>query len=290
MRLWLTGSRARRDADRQHPGGTDPAVDIRGHPVQLPALIQLHRIGRSVRGVTLNPAPSRTRKIGVRRDPGRNGRQIRSLSAIVTALRSCTPMGGSRKPPSRVSLRCCLARAALGPGWPHWPGTGHPGGPPVPAAHRPGPVRRRHLLTAPTRQPPVISGGQRLVCVPVPARGSPDTQRRWSTDCCSHPGRCVSPVQAAARTLSVQLSPRPPYRVTSGRVVGWPRIRAGQSVHGWAQVGSNHRPLACKAKTATESHQLPESIYVPELLKLCRKMPVSAWKSVHDGSRYWFPD
>jgi hypothetical protein len=35
--------------------------------------------------------------------------------------------------------------------------------------------------------------------------------------------------------------------VTSGNITGRPRVRAGQNVYGWAQVDSNHRPLACKA-------------------------------------------
>jgi len=57
----------------------------------------------------------------------------------------------------------------------------------------------------------------------------------------------------------------------------------------WAQLGSNQRPLACKAKTTAESCQLLDSDYWSELLRLCRKMPGGAWKSVHGGSRKWLP-
>jgi len=57
----------------------------------------------------------------------------------------------------------------------------------------------------------------------------------------------------------------------------------------WAQLGSNQRPLACKAKTATESHQLSESPYALKLLKLCLKMSRGAWESLQGGSRKWLP-
>jgi hypothetical protein len=60
-------------------------------------------------------------------------------------------------------------------------------------------------------------------------------------------------------------------------------------VYGWAQVDSNHRPLACKAKKTAKSTQLTESNYASELLKLCQRMPGNAWKSMHGGSRKWLP-
>jgi len=37
------------------------------------------------------------------------------------------------------------------------------------------------------------------------------------------------------------------------------------------------------------SYQLPGSACAFDLLKLCRKMPGSAWKSLHGGSRKWLP-
>src|SRR6516165_6143410 len=58
----------------------------------------------------------------------------------------------------------------------------------------------------------------------------------------------------------------------------------------WAQVGSNHRLLACKAETGKEYAQLPASAHASELRKPCPEMPSGAWKSLHGGSRKWFPE
>jgi hypothetical protein len=58
----------------------------------------------------------------------------------------------------------------------------------------------------------------------------------------------------------------------------------------WAQLGSNQRPLACKARIPRRSLQVPGPTCVLEVQKLSLSLPGSAWRSVHDGSRYWFPD
>src|SRR5262249_22817706 len=57
----------------------------------------------------------------------------------------------------------------------------------------------------------------------------------------------------------------------------------------WAQVGSNHRLLACKAENGQEYAQLPGPVHAGELRKPCPEMPWGAWGSLHGGSRKWFP-
>ena len=56
----------------------------------------------------------------------------------------------------------------------------------------------------------------------------------------------------------------------------------------WAQVGSNHRLLACKAEYGTEYAQLSVLVYVFDLRKPRLEMPLGAWKSLHGSSRKWF--
>ena len=58
----------------------------------------------------------------------------------------------------------------------------------------------------------------------------------------------------------------------------------------WAQVGSNHRHLACKAESGQEYAQLSASAHPPELRKPCPEMPWGGWNSLHGGSRKWFPE
>ena len=58
----------------------------------------------------------------------------------------------------------------------------------------------------------------------------------------------------------------------------------------WAQVGSNHRHLACKAEYGQEYAQLSALVYASDLRKPCPEMPWGAWESVHGGSRKWFPE
>jgi hypothetical protein len=58
----------------------------------------------------------------------------------------------------------------------------------------------------------------------------------------------------------------------------------------WAQVGSNHRLLACKAEYGKEYAQLPELVHASELRKPCLEVPWGAWESLHGGSRKWFPE
>ena len=55
-------------------------------------------------------------------------------------------------------------------------------------------------------------------------------------------------------------------------------------------MGSNHRPLACKAEYGQEYTQLSGSAHASELRKPCLEMPKGAWKSLHGGSRKWFPE
>jgi hypothetical protein len=55
-------------------------------------------------------------------------------------------------------------------------------------------------------------------------------------------------------------------------------------------VGSNHRLLACKAENGKDYAQLPGPAHLPELRKPCPEMPGGAWKSLHGGSRKWFPE
>ena len=57
----------------------------------------------------------------------------------------------------------------------------------------------------------------------------------------------------------------------------------------WAQVGSNHRHLACKAEYGQEYAQLAGPAHASELRKPCPEMPSGAWESLHGGSRKWFP-
>ena len=58
----------------------------------------------------------------------------------------------------------------------------------------------------------------------------------------------------------------------------------------WAQVGSNHRHLACKAEYGQEYTQLSGLVHALELRKPCPEMPWGAWESLHGGSRKWFPE
>src|SRR5215472_4206522 len=58
----------------------------------------------------------------------------------------------------------------------------------------------------------------------------------------------------------------------------------------WAQVGSNHRLLACKAEYGKEYAQLSGPVHAAELRKPCPEMPWGAWESLHGGSRKWFPE
>jgi hypothetical protein len=55
-------------------------------------------------------------------------------------------------------------------------------------------------------------------------------------------------------------------------------------------VGSNHRHLACKAENGQEYAQLTGPVHAAELPKQCLEMPQDAWKSLHGGSRKWFPE
>jgi len=58
----------------------------------------------------------------------------------------------------------------------------------------------------------------------------------------------------------------------------------------WAQVGSNHRLLACKAEYGKDYAQLSGPVHTAELRKPCREVPQGAWGSLHGGSRKWFPE
>jgi hypothetical protein len=55
-------------------------------------------------------------------------------------------------------------------------------------------------------------------------------------------------------------------------------------------VGSNHRPLACKAEYGQDYAQLTALVHASELQKQCPEMPWGAWESLHGGSRKWFPE
>ena len=55
-------------------------------------------------------------------------------------------------------------------------------------------------------------------------------------------------------------------------------------------MGSNHRLLACKAEYGKEYAQFTALVYAFDLRKPCLEMPQGAWKSLHGGSRKWFPE
>ena len=55
-------------------------------------------------------------------------------------------------------------------------------------------------------------------------------------------------------------------------------------------MGSNHRPLACKAEYGQEYAQLTGPVHALDLRKQCLEMPSGARESLHGGSRKWFPE
>ena len=90
--------------------------------------------------------------------------------------------------------------------------------------------------------------------------------------------------------------PTPPVCGTSGSRLWFPKSRLAfqksplTAQTWWAQVGSNHRHLACKAECGEEYAQLSAPVHARELRKPCPKMPSGAWGSLHGGSRKWFPE
>src|SRR5262249_46385758 len=135
-------------------GSSQPRLNL---PVPLtaqpPAARHNRRICTQTTEQSVQPAQANIRS--ARPMPKRP--KIRSLSAIVTAPRPCTPTGGSRWPPSRVSVRCYPVCAAPGYGR-GWPGPGHPGRRADRASTWPCPASSSARCA--DRQPPVVSEGR----------------------------------------------------------------------------------------------------------------------------------